>query len=359
MKESVDVSRPPCQIVPMRQARLKAPPDHPVAYDHCISRVVNRDFVLGDLEKEQFVQILRACEQFSAVRVLTFCVMSNHFHVLVEVPRRPEQAPSDDELLTRLKRAYSAKAFAQVRWKLSVLREQGADDEAEAYRESFLRRMWDVGFFMKALKQRFSAWFNRQRGRKGTLWEERYRSVLVESGEALAAMACYIDLNPVRAAIVEDTQDYRWCGYAQAMAGRQNARRALAEVTAGRLASLGDRAARTQAQHLAEYRVWLYGAGEEKRQTEQGRVIRRGFQREKVAEVLASGGKLDWWQLLRCRVRYFNDGAVLGTREFVNRIFQHERHRFGPNRKTGARPLRGVESNGLCALRDLRVEVLG
>ncbi len=343
----------------MRQARLKAPPDHPVAYYHCLSRVVNRDFVLGDLEKERFVQIMRACEQFAAVRVLTFCVMSNHFHILLEVPRRPEQAPTDDELLTRLKRAYSAEAFAQVRWKLTTLRQQGATEEAEAYRESFLRRMWDVGFFMKALKQRFSAWYNRTRGRKGTLWEERYRSVLVQSGEAFAAMACYIDLNPIRAGIVEHAEDYRWSGYAEAIAGRKTARRALAEITAARLASHGDRTERSQTEHLAEYRVWLHGAGEEKRQTEKGRIIRRGFQREKVAAVLARGGKLDWWQLLRCRVRYFNDGAVLGTKEFVNRIFEQERHRFGPNRKTGARPLRGVETNGLCALRDLRVNVIG
>jgi hypothetical protein len=35
--------------------------------------------------------------------------------------------------------------------------------------------MWDVSAFMKLLKQRFTQWFNRQRGRKGTLWEERFK----------------------------------------------------------------------------------------------------------------------------------------------------------------------------------------
>ena len=78
---------------PLRQPRLKALPDLPVAYYHCVSRVVNRDFVLGDAERELFVKLLRLCEQFCGVRVVTHCVMSNHFHILVEVPKRSEVLP--------------------------------------------------------------------------------------------------------------------------------------------------------------------------------------------------------------------------------------------------------------------------
>jgi hypothetical protein len=40
----------------MRRPRLKAPASHPVAYYHCVSRVVNRDFVLGDAERDKLVQ---------------------------------------------------------------------------------------------------------------------------------------------------------------------------------------------------------------------------------------------------------------------------------------------------------------
>ena len=91
--------------------------------------------------------------------------------------------------------------------------------------------MWDVSVFMKLLKQRFTQWFNQQWGRKGTLWEERFKSVLVEgAGEVLATMAAYIDLNPVRAGIVKDPADYRWCGYAEATAGSRRAQRGLTEA---------------------------------------------------------------------------------------------------------------------------------
>ena len=57
---------------------------------HCVSRVVNREFVLKREEKERFVDLMRRYETFSKVQVLTFCVMYNHFHILLEVPAGPE-----------------------------------------------------------------------------------------------------------------------------------------------------------------------------------------------------------------------------------------------------------------------------
>jgi hypothetical protein len=79
-----------------------------------------------------------------------------------------------------------------TRQMLERFRQQGHHKKAEEYREQIFARMWDVSAFMKLLKQRFTQWFNRERGRKGTLWEERFKSVLVEgAGDALATMAAY------------------------------------------------------------------------------------------------------------------------------------------------------------------------
>ena len=300
------------------------------------------------------MKLLRLGEQFCGVRVVTHCVMSNHFHILLEVPKRPEVLPTDEELLAGLKRTYSGLGFATIRQHLAMLREAASQAEAEAYRETFFARMWDVSAFMKGLKQRFTQWFNRQRGRKGTLWEERYRSVLVEgAGNALAAMAAYIDLNPVRAGMVAEPEDYRWCGYAEAVAGKRQAVNGLKLVT-DTYRGLPEPAGSV----LSEYRGLLYGRGEERGVDEQGRAVRKGFSRARVDEVLEKKGKLTWGEMLRCRVRYFTDGAVLGSKKFVNTIFAAERHRFGPNRQSGARPLRGVDAADLCALRDLRVQVI-
>jgi len=90
-----------------------------------------------------------------------------------------------------------------------------------------------------------------------------------------------------------------------------------------------------------------------------GQRVKRGISRKRVEEVIANKGKLTRWEMLRCRVRSFCDGAVLGTKDFVNGIFEHERHRFGPKRQTGAHPLRHVAADGPMTLRNLRLKPLG
>lgn len=65
-------------------------------------------------------------------------------------------------------------------------------------------------------------------------------------------------------------------------------------------------------------------------------------------------------KMLRCRIRYFTDGAVIGSRVFVDGFFNQCRDRFGPKRKNGARRLRGRAgfeggaANLLWSARDLR-----
>ena len=88
--------------------------------------------------------------------------------------------------------------------------------------------MCDLSTFVKELKQRFSRWYNKQTGRKGTLWEERFKSVLIEDSDyALSTITAYIDLNAVRAGMVDDPKDYRFCGYGEAVAGGKAARAGL------------------------------------------------------------------------------------------------------------------------------------
>ncbi len=63
---------------------------------------------------------------------------------------------------------------------------------------------------MRLLNQRYVASFNRRHHRTGTLWESRFRSCLVESEPYLLTVYRYIDLNPVRAGMVDSPEEYRW-----------------------------------------------------------------------------------------------------------------------------------------------------
>ena len=162
----------------------------------------------------------------------------------------------------------------------------------------------------------------------------------------------WFDLNPVRAGLVENPEDYRWCSYAAAIAGVKGARSGLARAVTGKTGSPWRNVS-------AEYRKLLFGAGLEKvgGATPEGRQQRKsGFSAEQIESVWREGGRLPLAAALRYLVRYFTDGAVLGGKAFVDTFFENKRGQFGPRRQSGARPLRGAQWGSIRTLRDLRVE---
>lgn len=330
--------------------------EEPAGYYHCLSRVVDRQFRFGEVEREQFCGLLRELAAFCKVRVLTYCVMSNHFHLLLEVPRRPETPPTAEEILDDLRKLSGHQDVGAHRQRLEALRESG---EGEAsWVERIQARRWNLSVFMQLLKQRFSCWYNRRVGRKGTLWEERYRSVLVEgTGRALLTMAAYIDLNPLRAGMVVDPKDYRWSGYGEAIGRGGDAAQGLARLLS---LTLGD-AALEGGDTLHVYRRWLFCEGSEDREgvQENGQPTRGCFRREDVIRVLQQKGRIGLAEYLRCRIRYFCDGALLGSQEWVEKRFQDYREWFGVNRRSGARRMRGLKEPELYTIRDLRLAVFG
>ena len=367
----------------MRRARWLAPwkdsLDRPVIY-HCVTRVVERRLAFGPVEKEQFRAYLRMYENFSGCRVLAYCLMCNHVHLLLEVPPMKTGGLSDAELLQRLRAIYPDVAVTAVAAELSNARTKvaaGLGGEALVTRihERYTYRMQDLGEFMKVLLLRFSRWFNIKHERTGALWESRFKSVLVEEGEAAKTIAAYIDLNPVRAGIVEDPAAYRWSSYGEAMGGgsKGNGKKARAGLVRALAAHRGLEA---DAKHWAggvsrEYRMLLLeGAGEKLKEVvnESGeldvQVIRKGMKQAEVnAEIatLEQGRDVALSKMLRHRIRYFTDGAVIGSRTFVDELFHSARGRFGPQRKNGARKLRGNGSAAaglLWSARDLRLRII-
>ena len=69
------------------------------------------------------------------------------------------------------------------------------------------------GLLMKHIGQLYSQYFNKVYRRTGSLWEGRFRSCLVQSERYLLTCYCYIELNPVRAALVGHPGEYRWSSY--------------------------------------------------------------------------------------------------------------------------------------------------
>lgn len=307
---------------------------------------------------------MRKLEAFLGVRVLTFCLMSNHFHLLVEVPD-PDSLPplTTAELRRRLALLYDGKRLRELRDELDRAEAAARCSTSSPWLNEILARyearMADLTVFLKELKQRFAQWYNLRNDRCGILWEDRFKSVLVdgEDEHALMTMAAYIELNPVRAGLVNDPKDYRWCGYAEAVAGRRTARSGLIRMHTRTRAWQG----RGQTwRHVAPtYRIHLFGKGEQRTGAPNlTKSPRRGIDPKLVAQVIESeGGHLALHELLRHRARYFCDGVVFGRSAFVEKIFESRREQFSSKRKSGARKMRGGDWQDLSTMRDLRKDV--
>ena len=362
----------------MRKARWLAsggnPETKPAIY-HSFSRVVDRKFVFLTEERETFRMMMRMYEKFSGCRVLSYCVMSNHFHILLEVPPMPEEGLTDEELLKRLSALYSEAFVKGIEDELvAAAGEVDAEDgdqnlaAVDEIHRRFTGRMHNLSEFMKGLLIRFTRWFNRMHSRRGTLWEERFKSVIVESGAAARTMAAYIDLNPVRAGMAKDPVDYRWSSYGEAIGGGEkgNGKRAREGITR---AVMSDRRVELDAGNWSEasriYRRLLGMAIERKPQRAEVTKGSKGGVTKNTAELLESEDNetvlkdLGVAKMLQCRIRYFTDGAVIGSKEFVNEAFASARERFSGKRKDGARRLQGnaAAADGLWSARDLRVGI--
>lgn len=69
------------------------------------------------------------------------------------------------------------------------------------------------GALMKALGQQYVQYVNRRYQRTGTLWEGRFRSCLIQEESYLLTCQRYIELNPVRAGIVQEPAQYAWSSF--------------------------------------------------------------------------------------------------------------------------------------------------
>lgn len=327
----------------MRQPRLKLPSATTEAAYHCMSRTVNGEHLLDPAAREVFRKILWQVADYCGLQVLTYAIMINHFHILVRVP---VQVPvSDEELLRRYQVLYPKPTKYQSARLEAIRRELAINGpEAVLWRQRQRALMGELSAFMQLVKERFSIWYNRTHGRFGTLWAERFKSVLVEpQKQALQTMAAYIDLNAVRKGLVEDPKDYRFCGYAEAVAGHPLARQGLQAV-------LGTR---SWEQTQCAYRERLFTTATGARAKD---VV---LDREALAKVIREKGRLPLTTVLRCRLRYFHDGAVLGSRAYVAERLAEQRRRSG-GRPSDPRPLPDCTDWGdLAVMRGLRRAAYG
>ena len=318
----------------MRYRRIKLKGE--TAVYHCMSRIVGGQHLLGpDEEREHFRKLMRPLARFCGIEIITHAVMSNHFHLLIRVP--PPRELSDQEVLERARAIYSQRDTP-----LRLLEEEFERHGrlSEQIRQQFIKRMGDISEFMKQLKMGFSKGYNKRHDRYGTLWAERFKSLVVEDQpSSVRTVAAYIDLNSVRAGQHEDPMDFRFCGYGEAVAGNREAREGIRSFHPE---GSWEEVAESYRQYL------MVGAGRS------GHSSKRVLDRETIRKILKEGGKLAPGQILRLSNRYMKDGVAFGSTSYVEGVYERYRDRFSPKRKRGARSLKRLQLGDVATLRDLR-----
>lgn len=320
----------------MRRPRLVAPAG---GVYHVVSRTAFRRFAFRPEERNAFVWLLARVAAFSGVGVLTFAVMSNHFHLLVRVPEGHEV--SDEELERRVRALYGDARADRLFARWERWRATGAESAVEEAKARLRARMHDLSQFCKTLKESFTMDYNRRTGNVGGIWGGRFRSVLVApEAAALLSVGAYVDANPVKAGMAHRPRDYRWAGFADALRGNSLAREGIAElvrlVRGAAVAPPFDEAAAVYGAALeGRLGAEASAAGSDPSATDPsataaesatgGSDPREGAAearaaapaRGTIAEKLSSGEPISFAEMLLCDVPAFSRGGVLGSRRFV------------------------------------------
>ncbi|MCP3923301.1 MAG: hypothetical protein GY714_12020 [Desulfobacterales bacterium] len=298
-------------------------PDEKTVY-HVMSRTALDKFPFGDSEKDEFVKIIQQFKLIYFVEILGFCIMEKHFHLLVKM--FPDHYYSDEEIKKRFIRFY------------------GKDrDFSNDWIPGFRKKWSRLSEFIKEIKQTFSRYYNKKHDRRGTLWGERFKSVIVENGDTLINCLAYIDLNPVRAGLVDRPEVYRWnsLGY---HIQTENKYRFLS-LDLG-LKEFGEMSA---SERLRRYRRYVYEAGGVK---SSGKIHSSGIDTRILTKERKNNFEISRIDRFLYRTRYFSDSGIIGTKEFVSANYQRFKKMFQSRHEKIPRPIKGLE--GIYSLKRLR-----
>ena len=282
---------------------------------HVISRTVLDGYPLGNEEKDELVKILLKFSKLYFTEVLGFCAMGNHFHLLVRM--LPESDFSDDEIKSRHKMFYGdVREFPQ--------------EKVPAFRFKWA----SLSELVREIKQTFSRYYNKRHNRRGTLWGERFKSLIVEDGKALIDCLAYIDLNPLRANIVKRPEDYRWSSLGYHVRTRNKGNFLSLDF------GLKEFDVMNKKERLRRYRLYVYEAAALKRS--------RGKSCIMIAEkVIEKESKTDFKNTraykFRYRTRYFSDSGIIGSKAFVSRKYKQFKDIFHSKHEKKPKPVKGLD----------------
>ena len=320
----------------MAQLRLRPPTDLP-ALHLVTSRICSLRPPMEEPDKEWCEKMFKINAAFCGIRLITWAILDDRIHLLA-APAEGESADLEEsEVVKRLGFIYTREKVGEIK---EALRNCANTTERKVILDGFRRRMGDVTYFIRTVKQRLTLFTNRRLGGQGLMWEKRYERVLVQAfddegqpSNAARVAAAYIDLAPVRHRLAGDPAEFRWSGY-------------------GAACSQGDKWAQVGLR-------WLWGGT-----AKAALAAHRAFMDEGRLPVVRSPKgrplkvpRLPLPEILRRDVRYMSAAEAMGTREFVEAVVRANPRSLG-QRQGASSPMRFGEWGDLHVLRALACRVV-
>lgn len=263
---------------------------------HLTIRTVGGDPLIGEeYQKRYLLNLIKRFSSIFFVELVSFCIMDNHYHIVMRSKSHKDY--SKREVNRRISRIINNSSSSRTKRRVSEL-------DTSEYKD-LCKKLGDISSYMKYINQSYAQWYNRTHDRKGSVWGERFKSVLLERGASVLRCSAYIELNPVRANMIERPDLYQWNSLYARRYGTP-----ISELL--RYSGIYDEESLGSDLCFSLYRKYVYISGG----TEKG--LGKGHIRSEILDMEEKTGyNVEEFGSLNRHIRHFTDGTSVGSKEHI------------------------------------------
>jgi len=297
-----------------RMARFKISETESWYHIHSRTAGSRGDYPLAKpLAQRTLMETIKRYSKAYFCEVAAVTVMGNHYHLICKF-----ESPREIDSKELKRRALILYPSDQSRQMMEFWPQEKWDRLQE--------RLFDISEFMRNIQSAYARWYNHTYVRRGRFWADRFKSVYLSGMDAVLDCMLYVDLNPVRAGLVDRPEAWKGSSLYLREIGKADWLMSLCRVCRKR----------SNKASLREYRERLYFRGSIP--TKPGQ---KSISEEVLAQERARGFEVSGVYLRR--LGYFADGIAIGTEDFIrDQLSKLRENGYYLRRKHPIRHLEGI-----------------
>jgi REP element-mobilizing transposase RayT len=185
------------------------------SYYHVISRCIRRSYLCGDdsysgqnfEHRRIWIQDrIKHLSTVSSIKIAAYAIMSNHYHLVLNVNKQAANSWDDDEVIKRWYQLYNGNVLVD-RYLAGEKLDTACLYRIKMFVQKWRERLYDISWFMKNLNEFIARAANKEDNCRGKFWEGRFKSKALLDETAILSCMIYVDLNPIRAKMAKSLTD--------------------------------------------------------------------------------------------------------------------------------------------------------